>query len=101
MITQEDIFELFRTRVSDIIYRYTTSTSAPLSNNPYLKMLCYFSDFNSNLIELESELNIETVNILSNYVNEDMDLPNIIDNLCSFSNNAKLQYIQSREPVFN
>jgi hypothetical protein len=101
MNSPEEILSYFKRKATDIIYKYSIRSSSPAYHNQYLRMSSYFGEFNENMMLLENELNAETANIMSNYINEDMDITNIIENLCAFTNTAKLQYIQSMRTISN
>ena len=98
MNSQEEILSYFKRKASDIIYKYSVKPLSPEYGNQHLRMSAYFGQFNENMIMLEKDLNTETANIISNYVKEDMDIPNIIDRLCAYSHNARLQYITLSNP---
>ncbi|HEX8333998.1 MAG TPA: hypothetical protein VF622_15370 [Segetibacter sp.] len=98
MNSQEEILSYFKRKATDIIYKYSIKASSPSYGNQHLRMSSYFGEFNENMIMLEKDLDTETANIISNYVNEDMDIPNIIDGLCAYSYNARLQYITLSHP---
>jgi uncharacterized protein YutD len=98
MNNHDEILSYFQRKVSDIIFKYSIKSSATCYGNQHLRLSSYFGDFNENMVMLDNELSKETANILSNYLKEDMDIPLIIDGLCAYRHNAKLQYIALNIP---
>jgi hypothetical protein len=98
MSSHEEILCYFKRKANEFISKYSVINISPDYDNQHLRLSSYFGQFNENMIQLDNDLGKETANILSNYVNEDMDIPNIIDGLCAYSYNAKLQYISLNNP---
>ena len=95
---QEEILSFFKARANEIIYKYAIRASSTEYDNQHLRMSSYFGQFNENVMLLEKELDTETTNVLSNYMEDDMDIPTIIDQLCAYSKYAKLRYISCIHP---
>ena len=95
---QEEILSFFKVRASEIIYKYSISESAAGYNNQHLRMSSYFGQFNENMMLLEKELNTEKANILADFLDDDIDIPSVIDEMCAYTKHAKLQYITRTHP---
>ena len=98
MEKQEELLNYFARKANEILFKYSIASPTTDYGYQYLRMSSYFGKFNDNLIKLENELNLETQKILSNYLNEDIDISSVMNCLTTYRQNTKLQYIISNNP---